>query len=155
MKRFTEMIPDDREFELGDELWTWETPYWEDLAAIFDEDVHLIQQAAIAAAKEAEAEAKGEAGETAADAQTRDNISRVQTRIMLFLPKEDHARWRKLCARRTKPVPMFLFNEVYRWLLEVATGRPTTPPSDSEPGGGNGAVSSQAGSRSRGGGRRR
>jgi hypothetical protein len=153
VKEFSALIPEDRKFEVGGEVYEWVTPFWKDLALIFDEDVMLIAQAAIDAAK-AEDE-QDDAPKEGDDTQTRDNIERVQTRIMLFLAPADHPRWKKLCGRKEDPVPMFLFNEVYRWLLEVATGRPTLPPSDSAPGVGNGGPSSQVASPSRAARRRR
>lgn len=142
------MVPDDRQFEVGGEIYEWVTPYWEDLAAIYDEDV----QRAITALKEPD---EGNEPDEAAETGTHDNIERTQQRIKLFLEEKDHKRWDALCARRDNPVPMHLYGEIFKWLLEVATGRPTQQPSDSEPGAGNGGQSSQAGSRSRAAGRRR
>lgn len=149
MKEFSQLIPEDRKFELGGEVWEWETPHWEALAAIFDEDVQILT----ANLEEDEEQQKDETPKD--ETPTKDSIARVQDRIALFLPAADRPRWKKLCQRKENPVPMFLFSEVYRWLLEVATGRPTQPPSDSESGGGNGEVSSPAGSRSRAGSRKR
>lgn len=154
MKEFSKMISEDRRFEIGGEVYEWIVPEWETFAAIFDEDSQLLAKAIA----EAEAEAAEDAPAPDTEATpTKDGALRVQARIKLFLADEDHKRFDALCKRKKgeNPVPIFLFTEVYRWLLEVASGRPTTPPSDSEPGGGNGAASSPAVSRSRGGSRRR
>ena len=150
MKAFSDLVPtgEDRKFEVGGEVYEWVTPYWEDLAALYDEDVELTQRALRAAISESEEEQ--ERGPT-----TKENIERTQQRIKLFLAKDDHARWDKLCKRKDDPVPLHMWGQVFSWLMETATGRPTEPPSDSASGGGNGAQSSQAESRSRAAGRRR
>lgn len=144
-------MPTDRKFEVGGEVYEWVTPYWEDLAAIFDEDVADTLRA-LADAEKDPAE-RLEDSEPAQ--QTRENIEKMQKRIMLFLDEKDHERFQALTRRKKDPVAMFMWQQVYTWLLEVATGRPTEQPSPSEAGAGNGAPSSQAGSRSRAAGRRR
>lgn len=153
MKEFSALMPaaDDRTFEVGKEVFTWVTPYWEDLAALYDEDVALTQAALASLTDDTE----GTKQNGAEAPTTKDNVLRAQTRIKLFLGPDEHKRWDALCKRKEDPVGLHLYGEVFQWLMEVATGRPTRPPSDSEPGGGSDEASSQAGSRSRAAGRRR
>lgn len=155
MKEFSALIPEDRKFEVGGEVFEWVTPYWEVLARIFDEDLGEAMQALaeeVAPDGEKATEASGANGQVT---DSRDNVLKTQQRIAVFIAEKDQARWWALCERKEDPVPMFIYPEVFRWLMEVATGRPTQPPSDSEPGGGNGEASSPAASRSRAGSRRR
>jgi hypothetical protein len=148
VKEFSALLPakEDRKFELGSEVFEWVTPYWEDLAALYDEDVAATQAALADALSDEAAEKTNGSAPT-----TRDNVKQTQARIKLFLPVEDRARFDKLTMRKEDPVGLHLWGEVFKWLLEVATGRPTQPPSASEPGGGNEEASSQGGSRSRAG----
>jgi hypothetical protein len=148
VKEFSALLPEkeDRKFELGSEVFEWVTPYWEDLAALYDEDVAMTQ-AALAEALSDDAAKKTNGSPPT----TKDNVLRTQTRIKLFLPVEEHARFDKLAKRKEDPVGLHLWGEVFQWLMEVATGRPTQPPSASEPGGGSDEASSQGGSRSRAG----
>lgn len=150
MQEFSRLLPEDREFEIGGEVYAWVTPYWEDLAKIFDEDQRQTEEMVAAA----EAEERGERNGYRAPTMT-DNLKRTQERIALFLPADQKTRWSKLCKRKTDPVPMFMFGRVYSYLLEVATGRPTSPPSPSAGGGGNEGASSPAASPSQAGERRR
>lgn len=143
MEEFSKLMPpaDDRSFEIGGEVFHWVTPYWEDLAVIYDEDTVATQKALERLEAEAEGVTNGDPGPT-----MRENIERTQARIALFLPAEDKAKWKKLCSRKTDPVPLFIYGRLYTWLMEVATGRPTSPPSLSAGGGGNGEASLQAAS---------
>lgn len=148
MEEFSKlMIPtDDRAFEIGGEVFHWVTPYWEDLAVIYDEDTVATQRALERLEAEAGGNSNGDMGPS-----MRENIERTQQRIALFLPADEKAKWKKLCGRKTDPIPLFMFGRLYTYLMEVATGRPTSPPSLSAGGGGNGEASSQAASPSRAG----
>lgn len=151
MEEFSRLMPatEDRTFEIGGEVFHWVTPYWEDLATIFDEDTATTQRMLERLEDDAAGNANGDTGPT-----MKENIVKTQERIALFLPAEDKAKWKKLCSRKTDPIPMFMFGRVYTYLMEVATGRPTSPPSPSVAGGGNGEASSQAASPSRAGSRK-
>lgn len=148
MEQFSRLMPatEERTFEIGGEVFHWVTPYWEDLASIFDEDTAAVQRALERLESEADGAVNGDTGPT-----MKENIVRTQERIALFLPSEDRTKWKKLCGRKTDPIPLFMFGRVYTYLMEVATGRPTSPPSLSAGGGGNGEASSQAASPSRAG----
>ena len=154
MKEFSALVPqgDDRKFELGGEVYEWVVPFWEDLAKLYDEDVAITEKAlaSLSAGEEGKDDAEKEKPPT-----TVDNVKRTQERIKLFLKAEDHKRFDALCKRKENPVPLHLWNQVWSWLLETATGRPTQQPSASEPGAGSDEQSSPAASRSRAGARRR
>lgn len=135
MKRFSDMLVDDREFEVGGEIFKWRYPFWEEMAAIFDEDVDLLKNL------------DADSGQMPS---TKESIERTIERSLVFIDPEDgaHERFRALAQRKDPPVPLFLFGEIYRWLLEVTSNRPSRQPSASEPGAGNSEASSAGRSRS-------
>lgn len=120
MKRFSETLPDEREFEIAGEVFHWRYPYWEEITAIFDED--LIEEPAD--------------GEEVKDLTFHQNIEIFIRRIALFIADNDKERWQTLSYNKDNPIPYAQFSDLYRWLLEVASGRPTVPPSPSESGDG-------------------
>lgn len=118
MKRFT--VAEDREFEIGGEVFKWVYPYWEDIAEVFDRDAQEIS----------------EAGDTTPFS-VRATIADFIERIELFLDPENDsiARWQKLTKRRTNPIPHSHYAELYSWLLEVTSNpHPTEPSSPSADG---------------------
>ena len=49
---------------------------------------------------------------------------------MFLNPKNDaHKRFKTLAGRKTDAVPRYQFVQLYRWLVQVTGGLPTTPPS--------------------------
>lgn len=127
MKRFT--IAEDREFEIGGEVFKWVYPYWEDIAAVFDQD-----------AKEVEADVPFSVRATIAD---------FIKRIELFLDPENDGinRWRALTKRKANPIPHSQYSALYQWLLEVTSQpNPTEQSSPSEDGQRPVAATSTAGS---------
>lgn len=128
MKKFTDDLtaPDEREFELGGELYRWRYPHWEEMAAIFDEDVEKMQ-----------ANTNGQIPKTV------DSIEMVIERTKLMLEPDSATRLDAAVARKENPIPIGQYQEVYRWLLEVTSGRPTKPSSDSAGGAGAPAASSR------------
>lgn len=124
LREFSKELAEDRRFEIGNEVFEFVYPYWEEMASIFDEDLSP----------------NGD-GEFTFKADTELAIRRVP----IFLNKTDHARWKKLVTRKENPVPRHQIVQVYRWLVEQASGLPTTPPSDSASGGGESEDSSPAG----------
>lgn len=104
MKRFT--IEEDREFEIGGEVFKWVYPYWEDIAEVFDRDAKEIV----------------DAGETTPFS-VRATIADFIERIELFLDPENDSinRWQKLTKRRANPIPHSQYAELYSWLLEVTS----------------------------------
>lgn len=53
----------------------------------------------------------------------------LDQQIMVFLPDEQHARWKELRAREKDPITIKQLTELIKWLMEVQTGRPTEQPS--------------------------
>ena len=116
LRQFEKELVEDREFSIGGELFEWRYPYWEDLAARAEED-----QATLAAAAKA-AENGGE------DTQSvREVFKEFIDRIEPFLdPKNDSVkRWRTLTKRKVDPVPAYQYRELFGWLVEVTSARPT------------------------------
>jgi hypothetical protein len=115
MRKFSEELLEDREFEIGGELFEWVYPHWEIGGKIFDDDLTP--------------EPTNGDGEQAFSfvADTKLAIDRIP---MFLNPKNDsHKRFKTLAARKTDAVPRFQFVQLYRWLVQVTGGLPTTPPS--------------------------
>lgn len=123
MKRFTQV--EDREFEIGGEVFRWIYPYWEDIAKVFDADT-------------VEMETENENGNESKDPTVRDTIADFIKRIELFIDPEFNdgiTRWKALAKRKKNPIPHSQYAELYRWLLEVSSSpTPTESPSPSEDG---------------------
>jgi hypothetical protein len=123
-REFSKELAEDRQFEIGGELFEWTYPHWEIGAQLWDGS-----------------DAKEEAGE---DGKKNGNFSfradtefAIQNIPLLLNPKNDaQKRWKALVARKADPVPRHQFIQLYRWLFEQVSGLPTSPPSGSEPGGG-------------------
>lgn len=118
MKRFSATLPEDREFEIAGEVFKWRYPYWEDIVGIFDTDLG------------------DENGGEPRELTFKENVDVFIERIALFIPEEDRQRWVDAAHSKEKPIPYAQFSELYRWLLEVGSGRPTEQPSPSESGDG-------------------
>ena len=119
MKRFA--VVEDREFEIGGEVFTWVYPYWEDIAAVFDKDTK----------EDAELSNNGEDPTFTVHSTITDFIQRIQ----LFLDPTDRERWVALSKRKKNPIPHSQYAELYRWLLEVSSSpTPTEQSSPSEDG---------------------
>jgi hypothetical protein len=134
MRRWSDELAEDREFEIGGELFEWIYPHWEIGAKLFDDDM-----------TPAEKNGDGEQ-QFSFVADTKLALDRIP----LFLnPKNDsHKRFKALAARKTEAVPRYQFVQLYRWLVQVTGGLPTTPPSGSAPGGGENDAGSLEGSSS-------
>lgn len=74
-------------------------------------------------------------------------LKELDERVKLFLENVNGAaeRWDALRAREENPVTMGQLNALLMWMVEVQSGRPTSPPSPSVPGRGRTATSSKAG----------
>lgn len=134
MRKFSDELVEDREFEIGGELFKWRYPYWEEFADQLDKDIASVN-------------AQSNGGDPVQDT-VRAGYESFIDRIPMFLDPENdsHKRWRALAKRKTSPVPHYMFRELYEWLLEVTSGRPTEPPSPSENGPGQTASTSAGGS---------
>jgi len=132
MKRFE--VTQDREFEVGGEVFRWVFPYWEDIADVFDADDTDETDST-----------NGEVKVT-----VRSTLQDFITRIELFIDPEFNdgvKRWRELTLRKKDPVPHSQYAQIYQWLLEVTSRpTPTLPSSLSEDGQPPIAVTSKGGS---------
>ena len=116
MKDFNELLSDDREFQVQDQTFTWKDVRPEVLSS-FDVDVNGDDPNAV--------------------------WGLMDKQIVLFLSKEDAARWKELRKREDAPVTIGQMNAILTWLMEEQTGRPTEAPSPSEAGPGRTAASSK------------
>jgi hypothetical protein len=116
MKRnFDEELVEDREFRIGGELFEFIYPHWEIGAKLFDDDL-----------TPAESNGDGQQ-EFSFVADTKLAIERIP---MFLNPKNDAVkRFKTLAARKTDAVPRYQFVQLYRWLVQVTGGLPTTAPS--------------------------
>lgn len=123
MRRWSDELIEDREFELGGELFEWIYPHWEIGASLFDGEMDATD----------ETDENGNP-KFSWKADTKLAIERIP----LFLnPKNDAVkRFKALAARKTDAVPRYQFAQVYTWLVQVTGGLPTGPPSVSANGGG-------------------
>ena len=121
-REFSKELAEDRQFEIGGELFEFRYPHWEETAGLFDEEVKPLTEA-------------DQNGDFSFKADTEVAINRIP--IFLDTKNESHKRFKALVARKVDPVPRHQIVQLYRWLLQVTSGLPTNPPSGSESGGGN------------------
>ena len=130
-REFSKEQPEDRQFEIGGELFEWQYPHWEKMAQLWDEsDV-----------TEEEDEDGNKNGTFSFKTDTEFAISRIP--VFLNPANDSHKRFKTLLNRKTDPVPRHQIVQLYRWLFQQAAGLPTNPPSGSEPGGGDSDTSFQ------------
>lgn len=125
-KSFTEetIPPDRRTFEIGGEVFKWRYPYWGDFADKLDEDYATVN-----AARENGGKKKPEENPNAVREMYEDYIKRIEPYIE---PENDGLeRWKRLVERKKDPVPAYVFQNLFHWLVEVTTKSPTTQPSPS------------------------
>jgi hypothetical protein len=127
VREFSSELVTDKKFEIGGVVLEWRYPYWEELAAIFDEDLRAVRN-----------------GDEPGEITTQKALEDTVERIGLFLENGSRGQWQEVAHRKDNPVPLFQISELYRWLLEVTSGRPTQSPSASEAGGGETEASSPA-----------
>lgn len=130
LREFSKELAEDREFEFGGEVFRFRYPYWEETAAIFDDE-----------------------GDTASDGNGgfswKADTEKAIELIPIFLDpdyNDAHNRFVALMGRKNDPVPRHQIAQLYQWLVRLTSGLPTEPPSVSEAGGGTSAGSSQEGS---------
>lgn len=116
LREFSKELVEDRQFEIGGELFEWRYPYWEDFAAQRDADAKIVQE-------QAEKIAAGQDEDTQFKIIVKDYIDRIEPYLD---PKNDSIkRWRALSKRKVDPVPAYQFTELFMWLVEVTSARPT------------------------------
>ena len=134
MRDFDSELVEDRSIKIGGQVFHWRYPHWKDGAELFDREMSEVSEAA---------EQNGDAKEFSFVADTETAIKRVP----MFLDTENdaHKRWKDLVARKTDPVPRHQITQLYRYLVEVTSGFPTTQPSGSGSGDGSSEDSSTEG----------
>ena len=132
-RSFSKEQPEDREFEIGGQIFHWVYPHWKEGSLLFDQEMSEVAQAAEGAESN---------GSFSFVADTETAIKRIP---MFLDPRQDaHKRWNDLVERKEDPVPRHQIAQCYRWLVEVTSGFPTTQPSDSSSGDGSSEDSSAA-----------
>lgn len=127
MRRFSQELEQDREFELGGELFEWVYPNWEIGAWLFDDQLEPSEN--------------GD-GQFSFKADTELAIERIP--MFLNEANDSHNRFQTLVERKPPhAVPRHQLVQCYRWLVEVTSGLPTSPPSESASGGGSSDTQSE------------
>ena len=134
MRKFSDELEAERDFEIGGELMRWRYPHWETGAAIFDNTLVPANNG------------KGEQPEFTFKSDTEFAINAIP----MMLEPESAKKFKLLVARKDNPVPRHQIAALYRWLVEVTAGLPTTRPEDSGPEAQESATSSPAPSPSTG-----
>jgi hypothetical protein len=123
-RSFSKELEEDREFEIGGEVFRWMFPHWKDGAKLFDDEMQEVAEQT-----EGEASNGNRAFSFVADTET------AIKRVPLFLDpdfNDAHARWKSLMTRKPPhAVPRHQIAQCYRWLVEVTSGFPTNLPSGS------------------------
>lgn len=121
MKKFSDSLEAEHEFEFAGELFKWQFVHWDVLTGIVDGG-----------------------SENGSDPTATESVKQITESIPNFIDTEDgKQRMQTLLAGKVKPIPIGQVNALYEWLLEVTSGRPTETPSPSESGRGKTAVSSK------------
>lgn len=138
-REFSKELEEDREFEIGGEIFRWMYPHWKDGAKLFDDEMTAVKEAA---------EANGDAEQNATFSFVADSETAIK-RVPMFLDpsyNDSHKRWKALVERKPPhAVPRHQIAQCYRYLVEVTSGFPTTQPSVSSSGAGSNEDSSQEG----------
>lgn len=119
MKKFSESLAQDRDFEFMGELFKWQYVHWSVLTEIVDRSPNGKEPTAT------------------------ENVEEIIAAIPQFIDAENDGPKRMSTLLVSGPVPIGQVNALYEWLLEVTSGRPTEQPSPSEPGRGKTAASSK------------
>ena len=130
-REFSKELAEDRQFEIGGELFQFRYPHWSETAELFDEEVTPRRT--------------GTARRSSPSRPTPSSRSSASRSSSIPRTTPTSASRRSSHARPI-PVPRHQIVQLYRWLLQVTSGLPTNPPSDSESGGGDSAESSEGGS---------
>lgn len=114
MRNWDSELIEDRKFQIGSEVFEWVYPHWEIGAKIFDDDLTPTTN-----------------GDAPTQFSFQADTKLAIERIPMFLdPKNDsHKRFKALAARKVDAVPRYQFVQLYRWLVQVTGGLPTTDPS--------------------------
>jgi hypothetical protein len=133
LRSFSEELIDNREFEIGGQVFRIRYPHWREGALLFDDIT--------TPSRNGDGEARPEAQEFSFVADAEQAIERIP----MFLDpdfNDAHARFKAMVERTKDPVPRFQLVQLYTWLVQVTDGRPIEPPSPSAAGGGDSGISS-------------
>lgn len=121
-RQFSHELEEDREFEIGGEVFRFVYPHWRDGAKFFDADLERLKE-------------QSNGKDTGEFSFVADTEKAIKGALMFLDPdfNDAHARWKAMVDRKKDPVPRHLLVACYRWLVEVTGGFPTKPPSDSSP----------------------
>jgi hypothetical protein len=133
-RQFSAELEEDRTFEIGGEEFTFYYPHHSVVDRIYQEDLDAI--------------ADPEGNTNGSFSFKADTEKAIEYTKLFLEDAEQKKRWEALVKRKTQPVPRFQIVQLYRWLVEVTSGRPTRQPSDSLPGAGETGSSSTDGSSS-------
>jgi hypothetical protein len=132
-RSFSKELEEDREFEIGGEVFKFVYPHWKEGAELFDRE----RQAYLEKQK-----ADSQNGAPAFSF-VEDTKIAIETVPMFLDPAQDaHNRWAALVERKTDPVPRHQIEELAGWLVQVTSGFPTRQPQDSSSGDGSSEESS-------------
>jgi hypothetical protein len=134
-RSFTQELEEDREVEIGGQIFKFQYPHWKEGAQLFDEEMTQVQT-------NGDAPTEVPAFSFVADTET------AIKRVPMFLDPENdsHKRWKELVARKPPhAVPRHQIAQFYRYLVEVTSGFPTTQLSGSSSGAGSSDSSSLEG----------
>lgn len=129
-REFSKELPEDREFEIGGQIFRWIHPHWREGAEFFDAELEQIRESA----KEQQ-----ESGNGVPLFSWVAEAEKAVKGVPFFLDpdyNDAHQRWADLMARKKDPVPRYQIEECYRWLVEVTGGFPTLQPEISTSGAG-------------------
>lgn len=121
MKKFSDALAEDRDFEFMGELFKWKYVHWSVLTGIVDSGTP-----------------NGKKEPTATE-----NVEEIIIAIPQFIDAENDGPSRMSKLLTDGPVPIGQVNSLYEYLLEVTSGRPTEQPSPSQAGPGKTAASSR------------
>lgn len=110
MKKFSDTLAQDRDFEFLGELFKYKLVHWTVITQIVDGG-------------------RSNGKEPTATEQVQELIEIIPE----FIDDENDGpeRMKALLSGEGKPVPIGQVNSLYEWLIEVTSGRPTEPPSPS------------------------
>lgn len=131
-REFSKELAEDRDFEIGKEVFTWRYPHWKEMAQLFDDRNRVAIQ-------NGDGEDEEQAFSYVADAE----MAIKQIPMFLEGGAATKKRWETLVNRKENSVPRHQIVQLYRWLIQVTSELPTSPPSVSETGGGDIDTSSQ------------
>lgn len=135
LKEWSKEQLEERDFEFGGQVFRIRYPHWEDMAEILQRSLEPV-------------ETNGDGPAFNFKEDTEYAISKIPLFLEPDYPtKGAHARFKKIVnAKPTateSAIPRHQIIQLFRWLVQETGALPTTPPSGSEPGGGETAISSE------------